>query len=273
MSGEDVGAMDKSMLSSPDITSEKFRGFAHEFASLLFGKENIADWKNKLWIIPACQGLFFILMVTDMFAGGYLVKHSIHPRAWNGLPGILWSPFLHENISQFLSSLLPFSILGAFVLMRDNGIHIFLTLSCVVTSTAGLAVWLFGQAGTNNCGSSLLVFGYFGYLLAYGVLASEVRAMLVATMVILMEGGLIWGLFPSTMKTVAFSWEGHLFGMLVGLLGGVVDARYGDNLRETVFRNPIHHCYAPKLDGNGATDLPDDFDPKEDNDIMEDDLA
>lgn len=251
-----------------------FGAVFHTVASILFGTEEVQNWKKKLWVIPVCLVLFLVLMIIDMFASGALTKHGIHPREVSGLAGILWSPFLHQGVSQFISNIIPFSILGAFVLMRENGVHVFFTLSVITTLAAGTAVWIFGKSGSNNCGASLLVFGYFGYLIAYGVYANEVRAALAATIVVIMEGGLIWGMFPATMTEYAFSWEGHVFACLVGVAGGLVDAKYGDQLRDSIFRNPVHHCFGSSPNSKGAGDLPDDFDAMNaDDDIMDDDLA
>lgn len=270
MKDEDTVLAGKAQLASHALGG--VQNAAVEVAALVFGREQVVEWKKKLWVIPVCLAVFFALMVVNMLADGALAKHGIHPRQMDGIPAILWSPFLHQGVAQFLSNLIPFTILGAFILMREHGVHVFFTLSVITTLAAGTAVWLFGKASSNNCGASILVFGYFGYLIAYGVFANEIRAALAATIVVVMEGGLIWGLFPATINEYAFSWEGHLFGVCVGVAGGLADAKYGDKLRQSIFRNPVHHCWGGSTNPKGATDLPDDFDHHED-DVMDDDLA
>ena len=60
-----------------------------------------------------------------------------------------------------------------------------------------------------------MVFGYFGYLVARGWYDRKPRSILTAVAVLVLYGGLIFGVLP----TQGFvSWEAHLFGMIAGVL-------------------------------------------------------
>jgi membrane associated rhomboid family serine protease len=69
-----------------------------------------------------------------------------------------------------------------------------------------------------------LIFGYVGYLLARGVLKRSLGPMILALLVAVVYGGVLWGVLPGQRGV---SWEGHLFGFV----GGVVAARILESKR------------------------------------------
>ena len=67
-----------------------------------------------------------------------------------------------------------------------------------------------------HVGASGLVFGYFGYLVARGWYERSILSILVAVAVIVVFG---WGILFGLLPTGGFvSWEGHLCGLLAGVL-------------------------------------------------------
>jgi membrane associated rhomboid family serine protease len=79
----------------------------------------------------------------------------------------------------------------------------------------GLGVWLIGSSNSIHIGASGLIFGYFGYLLLFGVLQRKFRDIIISAVVALGYGGIIFGVLPGQR---GISWEGHLFGFIGGLL-------------------------------------------------------
>lgn len=67
-------------------------------------------------------------------------------------------------------------------------------------------------------GASGLVFGYFGYLVALGVVEQHWKSLLVAATVGILYGGMLWGIFPADERQ---SWEGHMFGLLAGVVAAL----------------------------------------------------
>jgi membrane associated rhomboid family serine protease len=72
-------------------------------------------------------------------------------------------------------------------------------------------------AHTIILGASGLIFGWLTYLLARGIWSRRPAQVVVAALVLLVYGGLIWGIFPSG---AGVSWQAHLGGAI----GGVVAA-------------------------------------------------
>ena len=60
----------------------------------------------------------------------------------------------------------------------------------------------------------MLVFGYFGYLLANAFHDRSAKSVLLAIVTFVLYAGLIWGVLPLERGV---SWEGHLFGVLAGI--------------------------------------------------------
>ncbi|PSB06060.1 rhomboid family intramembrane serine protease, partial [filamentous cyanobacterium CCP2] len=93
----------------------------------------------------------------------------------------------------------------------------FFVVTIVAMLIGGLGTWMFGAAGC-HIGASGVVFGYLGYLLGRGYFDRSFGSMLFSVVILLVYGGLLWGVLPTR---VGISWEGHLFGFV----GGVVAAR------------------------------------------------
>jgi membrane associated rhomboid family serine protease len=107
---------------------------------------------------------------------------------------------------------LPFVVLGSFVAIDGKKKFIKITLFIVLVS--GIATWLAAAPGY-HVGLSGVIFGYFGYLVAIGYYNRNFVSLLLAAVVIFFYGSMIWGIFPAEGPV---SWEGHLSGLIAGLL-------------------------------------------------------
>jgi membrane associated rhomboid family serine protease len=65
-----------------------------------------------------------------------------------------------------------------------------------------------------HIGASGLVFGYITYLVSRGVFARRLSYLVGGVLVLMLYGGVLWGLLPSP----GVSWPAHLFGALGGVL-------------------------------------------------------
>jgi len=154
-----------------------------------------------MWIVEILELLPFI----------QLDRFGIHPRTASGLWGILTSPFLHADFRHLIVNSLPFVVFGGTVLI--SGVRVFWAVTLFVMLAGGFGVWLLGPSATNHIGASGLVFGYLGFLLARGLFDRSLWAMLVAVVIVVVYGGMLFGVLPSES---GISWQGHLFGFLAG---------------------------------------------------------
>lgn len=165
-------------------------------------------------IIPviAMTVIMWVSELVDVVLNGFLDKFGIHPRDLESLPGILAAPFLHVGLGHLVANTGTFVVLGIATAMITRR---FWSVTLGVIVLGGLAVWAFGAPNTVHLGASGLVYGYLGFLLAYGFVARRAVAIAVAIGVFIVYGGIVWGVLPTNPY---ISWEGHLFGALAGCL-------------------------------------------------------
>ena len=154
----------------------------------------------------------WILHLVNAVTGGLLMPLGIEPRAFRGLDGVLAAPLLHGSFSHLLSNTAGLAVLGGLVCIHSQST--FWRVTVFVTIFAGLATWALARTGL-HVGASSLVFGYFGYLVMRGFVERTPLALVIAVVVAVTYGGLLYGVLPNE-KGV--SWEGHLFGFLAGML-------------------------------------------------------
>jgi len=156
--------------------------------------------------------LLWLVECVNALLDHRLNRWGILPRTLAGLAGILLSPFLHGSFAHLILNTLPLVTLGGFVALQ--GTRIFFAVSLWIILLSGAALWLLGRSAY-HVGASSVLFGYFGYLVARGWCERSVTALLVALLTLVLYGGIVWGVLPTR---PFISWEGHLFGLLAGVL-------------------------------------------------------
>lgn len=164
----------------------------------------------------------WVLAGVDFLMDNRLAEYGIVPRTMDGLWGIPLAPFLHGGFGHVLSNTVPLLMLGGLVATR--GWQTLLGVTLFVVLLGGAGVWLVARGGS-HIGASGLVFGYFGYLVARGWYDRRIVSILIAVVVIVVYGSLIFGVLPTGGRV---SWEGHL----TGLISGVLVARLGKSGRQ-----------------------------------------
>jgi len=138
---------------------------------------------------------------------------GLEPRSFPGLIGVPTMPLLHGGIGHAAANTLPMIFLGAIGMIVAP--RKFLPASLVIVLLSGLGVWMFARGNSIHIGASGLIFGWFGFLVAHGVIERSLRAIAGAVIVTVLYGGMIWGVLPRDGGLI--SWEAHLFGALSGM--------------------------------------------------------
>jgi membrane associated rhomboid family serine protease len=167
----------------------------------------------------------FLAGTINLFCQGGFNFLGITPRTTKGLLGILFSPFLHGDWEHLVVNLIFLFPLGWLIIL--GGADQFLIITIFTALVSGFGVWILGEDRTTHIGISGVLFGYLGFLLTQGYFASDSIYFGVSALVGGLYGRYIQGILP---RSDGISWEGHLFG----LIGGVLAARYLVNLREMV---------------------------------------
>jgi len=167
---------------------------------------------QQIPLLLGCVALLWGIECINALLNHRLNRWGILPRTLTGLVGIPLSPFLHGSFAHLILNTVPLVTLGSFVAFY--GTRIFLAVSLWIMLLSGAALWLLGRSAY-HVGASSVLFGYFGYLVARGWYERSVTALLVALLILGLYGGMVWGVLPTRSY---ISWEGHLFGLLAGVL-------------------------------------------------------
>ncbi|SDU83875.1 Rhomboid family protein [Microlunatus sagamiharensis] len=175
----------------------------------------------------------WVVEVLDQLSGNALDAYGIRAREVDGLPEIFTAPLLHAGWDHLASNSVPFFAFGLLVLLGGVARWVVSTLVSVVSS--GLLAWLLTPAGTIVLGASGVIFGWLTYLLVRGVWSRRPGQVALAVVILLVYGGLLWGVLPGA---AGVSWQAHLGGAV----GGVV-AAWALHRRDVPVRPPAPQVY------------------------------
>jgi membrane associated rhomboid family serine protease len=169
-------------------------------------------WPAAL-LVFAWAALLWLLEAVDTASGHALDTYGVTPRELSELRDIVPAAFLHFGFDHLAANVVPLLVLG--FLAAVSGIGRFVGVVAVIILTSGLGVWLFAPANSVTAGASGVVFGLFGYLLVRGFVDRRPAWVGIGLVVGLLYGSILWGALPTT---AGISWQGHLFGLLGGVL-------------------------------------------------------
>ncbi|MEZ4803816.1 MAG: rhomboid family intramembrane serine protease [Gelidibacter sp.] len=137
---------------------------------------------------------------------------GIFPQTWKGLRGILFSPFIHGDIEHIYHNTIPLFILTMALFYFYRAIAWKILLYGILVS--GLITWVIGRPA-NHIGASSLIYVLVSFIFFKGLLARHYRLIALSLIVIFLYGSMIWYVFPVKEN---ISWEGHLGGLIAGIL-------------------------------------------------------
>ena len=174
----------------------------------------VVGWLAVLWAI-------FIVDVTLRWVFDIKISYwlALWPRDWHGLPGILTSHFLHNDLRHISNNSVALLLLGWLSCKYSRKLTVVAIFYSMLI--AGLLTWCVGSWSTDmpHIGASGVVFGLIGWLMANGIFRRDWRSVLMGLVVLMLYGGAISGVLPSKEGAVALiSWEMHLGGFIGGTL-------------------------------------------------------
>ncbi|WP_407566283.1 rhomboid family intramembrane serine protease [Streptomyces sp. 184] len=174
----------------------------------------------------AWVALLWVLEAVDQAGDNKLDTYAITPRDFGELRDVIPASFMHFGWDHLSANTAPLLVLGFIAAAR--GIGRFVGVVAVITVVSGLGVWLIAPANTATAGASGVVFGLFGYVAVRGFVDRRMSDVLIGIVVALVYGSMLWGVLPTDeVVEQSISWQGHLFG----LLGGVLAAFYFSDRR------------------------------------------
>lgn len=164
-------------------------------------------------LVGVMASVMWALEIVDYAMDGRLDAYGIRAHDVDDLPEIFTAPFLHGGFDHLIGNTVPFLILG--FLAAARGIGKFVAANLFIIVVGGLGVWFTGSPGAETLGASILIFGYFGYLVGRGLFERHWLDILVGIAVMVFFGTMLYGVLPTDPM---ISWQGHLFGLIGGFL-------------------------------------------------------
>lgn len=152
------------------------------------------------------------VFVFEYYSGFELAFLGVKPRTLNGLIGIFTMPLIHGDFGHIASNTLPLIILGSALYLFYDKIAPKVFLQCYFLT--GIFIWIVGR-DYYHIGASGLIYGIASFLIFFGFFRKDFKSILISIVVVLIYGGMVYGLFP---VDSSISFEGHLMGAVAGLI-------------------------------------------------------
>jgi len=165
-------------------------------------------------------GLFLIEALNVGVDGRLDTAGGLVPHHLSGLDGVLFSPFLHASWDHLYGNAVPLILVGTFALA--GGTVRFIWSTFVIMLVSGLGVWFIGDPDSVVVGASGVIFGYLGLLFARGFVERSWWNLGVAAFIGLLYWYQLYNILPTDQP---ISWQGHLLGLLGGLISAILFRR------------------------------------------------
>jgi len=165
--------------------------------------------------------LFFVLSLWFVFwfevrFGFNFSKYGVYPKSIKGLRGVFLSPFIHGDIEHLYHNSMPLLVLCTALFYFYRAVAWRVILYGILLS--GFLTWCIGRP-SYHIGASGLVYVLFSFTFFKGVFTKYYRLIALSLLVIFLYGSMIWYTMPGE---VGISWEGHLSGLITGLLFALI---------------------------------------------------
>jgi len=206
----------------------------------------IAFYRKKLFLSIIIPGIFIFFMwmvkIIEVLFETDFSQFGIYPLTINGLPGIIFSPFIHRDFNHLFNNTLPLLFLSValFYLYSEVAIKVFIWTFFLT----GLLVW-FGGREAWHIGASGLVYGLASFLFFSGIIRRYFRLVALSLLVVFLYGEMVWGIFPGVYKDV--SWESHMLGFFSGIMLAIVFRKQGPQM-------PVYEWMEEEVEGDNTED-------------------
>lgn len=210
--------------------------------------------------VPLCVVfcMWFVYWIEIKF-GYNFTAYGVYPRTLGGLKGILFSPFIHGDTRHLFNNSIPVFVflLLLFYFYQSISFSVLLFGSLI----SGVLTWIIGKEAY-HIGMSGVVYLLFSFIFFSGVFRKHFRLIAVSLIVIFLYGSMFWYIFP---VEKGVSWEGHLSGLLTGLLFAILYKNKGPQQKAYTFTQTEFDLL---FDANGNFNPP-QREEDEDQEILE----
>lgn len=150
--------------------------------------------------------------------GGWLPAFivGVIPRTIQGLPGIIFAPWLHGSWTHLFSNSAPLflAVWGTSYLYHRIRFPV-LFLSMIAP---GIAVWFWDDSAM-HLGASGWIYALLAFIFWSGLFRRHPRSIALSLIIVFLYGGMVWQVLP---LEEGVSWQSHLTGAIAGFLLAVI---------------------------------------------------
>lgn len=155
---------------------------------------------------------FWLIKLLEIGLDQDFFRLGVYPRTFNGLIGIITSPFIHNDFKHLITNSVSFYVLTLFLFYfyRQIAFRIYL----INFFLSGIILWIIGRESW-HIGASGIVYGLASFLFFSGLFRGNTKLLTIALVTVFLYGSMFGGLFPTRPEV---SWEAHLAGAISGFM-------------------------------------------------------
>ncbi|MGX5203309.1 rhomboid family intramembrane serine protease [Aliikangiella sp. IMCC44632] len=166
--------------------------------------------QQGLKILALFLAIIWAIELLNILTDRALNSFGLYPRRLDHWYGIFFAPLLHHDIAHIVGNSIPLFVLGVLVYQTGK----FWQVTAMVFLASGVIVWLIGRPAF-HIGASGVVLGYWGFLIANGLVNRSVRNLLLSIVTLLAYGGMLFSLMDFRQF---ISYESHIAGFICGVI-------------------------------------------------------
>jgi membrane associated rhomboid family serine protease len=184
-------------------------------------ESHLKNLKSVFLIPVAYVVVIWLLYWIEIYFNFNFNKYGVLPRDLIGLRGIIFTHFIHNDTNHLFNNSIPLFVLllSVFYFYRDIAYKVLIFGGLL----SGFLTWVIARE-SYHIGASGIVYLLFSFVFFSGIIRKHYRLVALSFIIIFLYGSMIWYVLP--IKD-GMSWEGHLSGLLIGLVFAVFYRKKG----------------------------------------------
>jgi membrane associated rhomboid family serine protease len=186
---------------------------------------------RSIWFPSLFIGLLWAVKITESLSGADFGYLGLLPLDLKGARGILFFPFIHGSWQHLINNTIPVFVLtwALFYFYRTIAFKVFF----LVFFIHGFWLWFLGRNAI-HIGASGIIYGLGSFIFVSGIIRKNTHLLAISLLVAFLYGGMVWGIFP---LEEFISWEGHLTGLIAGVILAFYYKNYGPSANIGKWKN------------------------------------